>query len=148
MWSTRSLEGRTTSTTAWQTKVQEELEGDSLQKRGPQQRQHPPEDSAQHAGDGCSREGGKQAVIHLPLILSFIIIIHLPLILSFIIIIHIVEPSRTQGTKSCKYRSIPGVVTVCSYPTEVTCEFCDRSSTIPYTSVSSVTVAPQYPILL
>ena len=97
-----------------------ELEGDSLQKRGPQQRQHPPEDSAQHAGDGCSREGGKQAVIHLPLILSFIIIIHLPLILSFIIIIHIVEPSRTQGTKVCKYRSIPGVVTVCSYPTEVT----------------------------
>ena len=57
---------------------------------------------------------------NLPLILSFIIIIHLALMLSFIIIIHIVEPSRTQGTKVCKYRSIPGVVTVCSYPTEVT----------------------------
>ena len=45
---------------------------------------------------------------------------NLPLILSFVIIIHIVEPSRTQGTKVCKYTSIPGVVTVCSYPTEVT----------------------------
>ena len=43
---------------------------------------------------------------------------------------------------------IPGVVTVCSYPTDDFCEFCDRRATIPYTSVSSVTVAPQYPTLL
>ena len=54
-----------------------------------------------------------------------------------------------QGT----HRSIPGVVTLCFYPTEdfcefcdpqfhntlYFCEFCDSCTTIPYTSVSSVT---------
>ena len=34
------------------------------------------------------------------------------------------------------------------YPSEDLCELCDRSATIPYTSVSSVTVAPQNPTLL
>ena len=42
----------------------------------------------------------------------------------------------TQGTKVCKDRSIPGVVTVCSYPTEITLRFCVPAATIPAVPVN------------
>ena len=43
---------------------------------------------------------------------------------------------------------VPRVGTVCDYPTNEFCEFCEGRAAIPYSSVSSVTVAPHYPVLL
>ena len=43
---------------------------------------------------------------------------------------------------------VPRVGTVCDYPTNEFCEFCEGRASIPYSSVSSVTVAPHYPVLL
>ena len=57
-----------------------------------------------------------------------------------------------QGTEVCKYKfkftRVPRVGTVCDYPTNEFCEFCEGRAAIPYSSVSSVTVAPHYPVLL
>ena len=43
--------------------------------------------------------------------------------LSLILILYIIQPSRIQGTTSVQVQRlarVPGVVTVCSYPTEIT----------------------------